>query len=128
MDKFSLDRFNERKIVTQDMLNSNGTLFGGYVLSWMDLIGHRMAIHITKRTMFTAYADKIKFKKPAFLNDEIEIRGTIKELGGVKLVLLMEVVANPDKECQKVVEGIFTFVELDNNMRPTRIHYPSHSN
>lgn len=128
MNKLSLEQFNERKIVTQDMLNSNGTLFGGYVLSWMDLIGHRMAIHITKRTMFTAYADKIKFKKPAFLNDEIEIRGTIKELGGVKLVLQMEVVANPDKECQKVVEGIFTFVELDNNMRPTRIHYPSHSN
>ena len=72
-------------------------------------------------------ADKIKFKKPAFLNDEIEIRGTIIELGAVKLVLQMEVVVNPDKECQKVVEGIFTFVELDNNMRPTRIHYPSHS-
>ena len=76
---------------------------------------------------YSRFSDRIKFKKPAFLNDEIEIRGTIIELGAVKLVLQMEVVANPDKECQKVVEGIFTFVELDNNMRPTRIHYPSHS-
>ena len=82
MDKFSLDQFNERKIVTQDMLNSNGTLFGGYVLSWMDLIGHRMAIHITKRTMFTAYADKIKFKKPEFLQK----LGIDKSWAGNKLI------------------------------------------
>ena len=125
MEKLNLTQFTERKTVTEDMLNCNGTLFGGAAMSWMDLVGHHMAIHITKRTMFTAYVDKIKFKKPAFLGEVIEIRGCIKELGAVKLILQLEVVADPDMECRKIVEGLFTFVELDDKMRPTRIHYPT---
>lgn len=124
MQEFNLSQFFERKIITEEMLNCNGTLFGGCAMGWMDLIGHHMAVFITKRTMFTAYADKIKFKTPAFLGEEVEIRGTIKELGAVKLILLMEVVANPDNECRKIVEGTFSFIEMDEKMKPTRIHYP----
>lgn len=123
-ERFNLKQFSERKVISEDMLNCNGTLFGGCTMGWMDLLGHRIAIHITQRTMFTAYADKIKFKSPAFLGELVEVNGSIKELGGVKLTLKLEVIANPDGDRRKVVEGDFTFVELDENMRPTRIHYP----
>ncbi len=112
--------------VLEKMLNVNHTLFGGEVMGWMDKVGHSLAVSITNKTMYTLTADKIKFLKPAYLNEIIEVKSEPLELGAVKLSLQLTAIADPDGENRRTIAtGIFTFVQVDEaTHRPQRISYP----
>lgn len=115
-----------RYVVDEEMLNPNNTLFGGVAMGWMDKIGHALAESITTQTMFTSSADKIKFLKPAFLGETIEVSAEVEELGMVRMVIKTKVIADPDGPNRRdVLTGYFTFVHLDENYRPKPISYPT---
>lgn len=114
-----------RYVVTDEMLNVNGTLFGGRAMGWMDLLGHEMAIELTGcQTMFTFSADKIKFLKPVFPGETVEVVSEVEEKGAVKLLLRLTVWADPDGEQRrKALTGVFTFIATDDKFRPVRLKY-----
>lgn len=110
--------------VLERMLNVNGTLFGGDAMGWMDKVGHELAVSITNKTMYTFMADKIKFLKPVFLNEMVEVCAQPLELGPVKLSVQLTVTADPEGPNRRVaLTGIYTFVQLDEQHRPQRINY-----
>lgn len=114
-----------RYVVDESMLNVNNTLFGGEAMGWMDKVGHELSIDITHQTMYTAAADKIRFRSPAFLGETIEVKAEPLELGPVKLIVKLSVVADPDGPQRRVaLTGVYTYVQLDEQRRPHRITYP----
>jgi acyl-CoA thioesterase YciA len=101
-------------------INSNGHIFGGWVLSQMDIAGGITARRIAKGPCATVSIDKMDFIAPIHLRDIISVYTHIARRGRTSLAIGIEVIATrgADQEEIKVTEGTFTFVGLDDNFRP----------
>jgi acyl-CoA thioesterase YciA len=101
-------------------INANGHIFGGWVLSQMDIAGGITARRIAKGPCATVSIDKMDFIAPIHLRDIISVYTHIARRGRTSLAIGIEVIATrgDDQEEIKVTEGTFTFVGLDDNFRP----------
>lgn len=117
---------NERKdpilrVVPQHRdINSNGHIFGGWVLSQMDIAGGIIAGNVCQGACATVAIEAMEFIAPILVRDIISIYGRVVKRGRTSLAIKLEVVATRDRGASevKVTEGLFTFVALDENHRP----------
>ena len=101
-------------------INSNGHIFGGWVLSQMDIAGGIVAGREAQGAVATVAIETMEFIAPILLRDIISIYAHIERRGRTSLAIRLEVVATRDRGEKevKVTEGVFTFVALDANHRP----------
>ena len=101
-------------------INSNGHIFGGWVLSQMDIAGGIVAARIAQGPTATVAIEAMAFIAPILLHDLISVYATVERRGRTSLGIRIEVVATRDRGARdvKVTEGLFTFVALDENHRP----------
>jgi acyl-CoA thioesterase YciA len=101
-------------------INSNGHIFGGWVLSQMDIAGGIVARRVAKGPCATVSIDKMDFIAPIHLRDLISVYAEVARRGRTSVAIAIEVIATrgADQEEIKVTEGTFTFVALDENHRP----------
>jgi acyl-CoA thioesterase YciA len=101
-------------------INSNGHIFGGWVLSQMDIAGGIVAGREAQGAVATVAIETMEFIAPILLRDIISIYAHIERRGRTSLAIRLEVVATRDRGENevKVTEGVFTFVALDANHRP----------
>lgn len=101
-------------------INSNGHIFGGWVLSQMDIAGGIVAHRETRGPTATVAIDSMAFIAPILLHDLISVYAEVERRGRTSLAIRIEVIATRDAGAQevKVTEGLFTFVALDENHRP----------
>lgn len=111
------------KAIFPDSLNANGTLFGGQAMKWMDEVAYITATRFTRQRMFTVNTENIYFLKTVQPNSIVEIIGRVESVGAAKLRVKVEVFAEEMYGLNrvKVVESVFVFANLDNNMKPRRI-------
>ena len=101
-------------------INSNGHIFGGWVLSQMDIAGGIIAGNLCQGPCATVAIEAMEFIAPILVRDVISIYGEVVRRGRTSMAIKLEVVATRDRgACEvKVTEGLFTFVALDENHRP----------
>ena len=101
-------------------INANGHIFGGWVLSQMDIAAGIVAARRSDGPVATVAIDKMEFIAPILLHDIISVYARIERTGRTSMGIRIEVVAtrNRGKEDVKVTEALFTFVALDENARP----------
>ncbi|WP_257547532.1 acyl-CoA thioesterase [Sphingopyxis sp. DBS4] len=101
-------------------INANGHIFGGWVLSQMDIAGGIVAGRAAQGAVATVAIETMEFIAPILLRDIISIYAHIERRGRTSLAIRLEVVATRDRGENevKVTEGVFTFVALDANHRP----------
>lgn len=101
-------------------INSNGHIFGGWVLSQMDIAGGIVAGNVCQGPCATVAIEAMEFIAPILVRDVISIYGEVVRRGRTSLAIKIEVVATRDRGASevKVTEGLFTFVALDENHRP----------
>lgn len=101
-------------------INSNGHIFGGWVLSQMDIAGGIVAGNVAQGPVATVAIDAMKFIAPILLRDIISVYAHLETRGRTSMGIRIEVVATRDsgRTEQKVTEGLFTFVALDENHQP----------
>ncbi|WP_219895100.1 acyl-CoA thioesterase [Aquisediminimonas profunda] len=101
-------------------INSNGHIFGGWVLSQMDIAGGIIASNVCQGACATVAIEAMEFIAPILVRDVISIYGRVVKRGRTSLAIKLEVVATRDRGASevKVTEGLFTFVALDENHRP----------
>jgi acyl-CoA thioesterase YciA len=112
-----------RTIPSHSDLNSNGHIFGGWILARMDEAGGIAAIRYAEGPVATVAIEAIKFHKPMLPGDWMSIYTNIKKVGITSLTIHIEVTAlrrGEEKETL-VTQGDFTFVALDEDHKPLEI-------
>jgi acyl-CoA thioesterase YciA len=101
-------------------INANGHIFGGWVLSQMDIAAGIVAAREAQGPVATVAIDAMNFLEPILLRDLISVYARVERIGRTSLGIRIEVVATRDRGVThvKVTEGLFTFVALDENHRP----------
>ena len=104
-------------------INANGHIFGGWVLSQMDIAGGIVASQRANGPVATVAIEGMKFITPIHLRDLISVYANVERVGRTSMGVRIEVVATRDRgKCDiKVTEGLFTFVALDDQHRPRAI-------
>jgi acyl-CoA thioesterase YciA len=101
-------------------INANGHIFGGWVLSQMDIAGGIVASQRSNGPVATVAIEGMKFITPIHIRDLISVYAHVERVGRTSMGVRIEVVATRDrgKTDITVTEGLFTFVALDSNNRP----------
>jgi acyl-CoA hydrolase len=113
-----------RKIVGHEHLNPNGTLFGGYLMSWMDEVAFMCARRFSGRpTCVTASVDSLSFKTPLFLGEHVFLSATVCAVGRTSMQI--EVLISKEDpftgECNVTNAAYLTFVCLDEKLKPITV-------
>ena len=101
-------------------INANGHIFGGWVLSQMDIAAGIVASHRAQGPVATVAIDAMEFIEPILLHDIISVFAKIERTGRTSMGIRIEVIATRDRGSKevKVTEALFTFVALDEDARP----------
>ena len=104
-------------------INANGHIFGGWVLSQMDIAAGIVAAREADGPVATVAIEAMEFIAPILLQDIISVYAHVERIGRTSIAIRIEVVASRHRGRSevKVTEGLFTFVALDENHRPRPI-------
>jgi len=101
-------------------INANGHIFGGWVLSQMDIAAGIVASRRAGGSVATVAIERMEFIAPIHLRDVISVFAEVERVGRTSMAIRIEVIATRDRgACDiKVTEGLFTFVALDEQHGP----------
>ena len=101
-------------------INANGHIFGGWVLSQMDIAAGIVASKRANGSVATVAIEGMEFIAPVMIRDLISVYAHVEKVGRTSMGVRIEVIATRDRGALevKVTEGLFTFVALDENNRP----------
>jgi acyl-CoA thioesterase YciA len=99
--------------------NQNGDIFGGWLLSQMDLAGGVFASKITKSRTVTVAIEAMNFRKPVFVGDLVSVHATLVRIGKTSITVHLEAWVLRRKEMQSILvtDGNFTYVAIDDQGR-----------
>ena len=123
----SLDRVPILRVVPgPGDINANGHIFGGWVLSQMDIAAGIVASRRADGPVATIAVEKMEFIAPIHLRDVISVYAHVERVGRTSMAVRIEVIAHRDRGATqiKVTEGLFTFVALDESHRPRPVDPP----
>ncbi len=101
-------------------INANGHIFGGWVLSQMDIAAGIAASRRANGSVATIAIERMEFIAPIHLRDLISVYAEVESVGRTSMKVRIEVVASRDRGTTEinVTNGLFTFVAIDEQARP----------
>lgn len=111
------------KTVFPSRTNHHNTLFGGEALAWMDETAFIAATRFCRKPLVTVCSDRVDFKEAIQSGTIVELVATIVHVGRtslkVQVDIFVEHLFNDDQH--KAISGVFTFVALDPQGKPTPV-------
>ncbi len=100
--------------------NANGDIFGGWLLSQMDLAGSVIAVQKAESKVATVGIEAMSFHQPVFVGDEVSCYCTIEKVGRTSITVKVDTWARTRvaEEARKVTEGKFTYVAIGDDRKP----------
>jgi acyl-CoA thioesterase YciA len=101
--------------------NSSGDIFGGWVMSQVDIAGSIPAIRAARGRVATVAVNSFVFRQPVMVGDLVSFYAEVIKIGRTSITVSVEVYAqrNPEKEeTVKVTEATLTYVAVDAQRRP----------
>jgi len=101
--------------------NAAGNIFGGWIMSQVDIAGSIAAVQRAKGRVATVAVNSFEFHEPVFVGDLISCYTDIIRVGNTSITVGVEVYAqrNPSNpETVRVTQAELTYVALDENHRP----------
>ncbi len=103
--------------------NQNGDIFGGWVLSHMDIAAVSCAIEASRSRVTTAAIESMIFLQPVHVGDFVSFYTTLEKTGRSSMCIRVETWAESIDYQQKVTEGTFTCVAIDEEKRPKQVFF-----
>lgn len=106
--------------------NADGDMFGGWILSMMDLAAYLPARKVAKKRLVTVAIDNITFHKPVFVGDCLECYAQVEKVGRTSITVKVEtyVERKESLDKEKVTEGRFVLVAIGKDRKPVPIEGP----
>lgn len=100
--------------------NPAGDIFGGWLLSQMDIAGGETAGNRARGRTATVAVEAMTFHLPVFVGDMVSCYAEVVKVGRTSIAVRIEAWAErrDRRETVKVTEGTFTYVAVDANRRP----------
>ncbi|GAA5190190.1 acyl-CoA thioester hydrolase YciA [Ferrimonas gelatinilytica] len=102
--------------------NANGDIFGGWIMSQMDLAGGLMAKQISQGRICTVAVDGMTFYRPVAVGNAVCVYGSFEKRGHTSMRLRLEVWVRPMLEDLSehycVTEAVYTYVAIDDHGHP----------
>lgn len=123
MEKKVSDSITEQvHILTQGSLNGYQRLFGGQLMSWIDIVAAVVARRHSGKNVTTAAVDMLEFKAPAYANDTILIIGKITYVGRTSMEVKVTVYVEELNGNRKLINTAYVImVALDDDERPAEV-------
>ena len=107
--------------------NQHGDIFGGWIMSQVDIAGGVLAARHSRGRVATVAVNSFTFKQPVLVGDLVTFFGEVTRIGRTSITVDVEVYAqrNPrDLVTVKVTEASLTYVAVDVDRRPREIAKP----
>jgi acyl-CoA thioesterase YciA len=103
--------------------NANGDIFGGWLLSQMDVGGGVFAAKVTKSRNVTVAIDAMNFRKPVYVGDLVSVHAHLVRIGRTSITVRLEAWVLRRKATQSILvtDGNFTYVAIDEQGQPRAI-------
>lgn len=103
--------------------NPAGAIFGGWLMSHVDVAGSIEALRVARGAVATVAVNAFQFRHPVLVGDLVSFYANVVKIGRTSVTVAVEVYAerNPQNpECVKVTEAVLTYVAVgaDNRPRP----------
>jgi len=102
--------------------NPAGDIFGGWIMSQVDVAGSIVAAHFANGRVATVAVNEFQFKRPVFVGDLVSCYGEVTHVGNTSLTIDVSVyvqrgwrAGNDMGETIKVTEANLTYVAIDEN-------------
>ncbi len=104
--------------------NQNGDIFGGWIMSQVDIAGAVPAMRRARGRVKTVAVNEFVFKQPVSIGDLVSFFATVTRVGRTSITVKVEVYAqrNPDDVVTvKVTEAMLTYVAVAPDGRPREL-------
>lgn len=103
--------------------NPRGDIFGGWLLSQMDIAGGIVAGETAQGRIATVAIDAMTFRQPVLVGDVISVYGQVERIGRTSIRVRVEAWARRYLTARDdlVTEGVFTYVAIDEGRKPRAI-------
>jgi len=105
--------------------NPGGSIFGGWIMSYVDIARSIPALARLRGPVVTRAVDSFEFKKPVFVGDLISCYADIVSEGKTSMKVKVEVYAERmnkgETSCIKVTEAMLTYVAIDDKRLPKKL-------
>jgi acyl-CoA thioesterase YciA len=103
--------------------NPKGDIFGGWIMSLMDMAGKMSATTVANGRVVTVAVDRIVFREPVKVGDVVCCYTETLRVGRSSVTLAIEVwtLRQGQGDRVKVTDAVFTFVAIDDDGRPRPI-------
>ena len=104
--------------------NYSGDIFGGWIMSQVDIAGSIPAAQLAKGRIVTIAVNSFLFKQPVMIGDLVSFYADVVKVGNTSITVDVEVFAQRRSlhEIVKVTEATLTYVAVDENRKPRVIN------
>jgi acyl-CoA hydrolase len=119
----SLSAVETRYLVMPNDANPHGTVFGGVILSWIDMVASMAAMRHCRHTAVTAAIDSVSFRHPINIGDHVVLRAMVNYTHRTSMEVGVQVTReNPlTRESLKTTTAYVTLVAVDQGGHPVPI-------
>lgn len=104
--------------------NPSGDIFGGWIMSQMDLAGAIHASYAVKGRLVTVAVESMTFHLPVFIGDQVSCYCETQKVGNTSISVHIETWVrrkHQQEEYLKVTEACYTYVAIDENRKPVAV-------
>jgi len=102
--------------------NSRGTIFGGIILSYLDLAGAAQVSKLTKQRFVTVAMKEVEFKAPVLIGEVVSFYASTVRIGRTSVSVHVDVEVDRDGQCIPVTSADLTYVCVDEKGIPTPVN------
>jgi acyl-CoA thioesterase YciA len=104
--------------------NQHGDIFGGWIMSQVDIAGGVIAAAAARGRVATVAVNSFVFREPVMIGDRVSFYGEVVRIGNTSITVNVECYAerNPaERHVVKVTEATLTYVATDPQRRPRTV-------
>lgn len=104
--------------------NSVGDIFGGWIMSHVDVAGAIAAARRARGRVVTVAVNGLAFKKPVMVGDVVSFYAEVVRIGRTSITVKVDVYVErrvEAQQCVKVTEATLTYVAIDEGRRPRAV-------